>query len=232
MIEQASIPGYLTTAQAARVSGLTAHRIGCLVRSGDIDAIKSGNTLLVNAASLNRYAQANQGRGRPMDAQTAFGALWLLSGLDASWLPYARKRRLRLGLQTLTPEKLSWQLRKRSEVRRYRAGDSFLEALAGQLVLSGSSSAMLGQLGLLGQEGKVEGYCLAGELNDIEDSYFLRSNSDGNVVIRVAQWLPEDARGEMPIAVVAVDLTQSLDTRVRGAGMSTLGRLLDEYRSI
>ena len=232
MVTGANIQGYLTTSQAAQATGLTAHRIGCLVRAGEIDAIKSGNTLLVDAVSLQAYTKANMGRGRPMDVRTAFGVLWLLSGLDADWLSYAQERRLRIRLRSCSAEELSWQLRKRAQTRRYRASGSFLAGISDSLVLSGASSGLLGDFGLLKTDGAVEGYCLEEDVERLEKSFFLAEDAHGNAVVRVAPWLPDAPDGEMPIAVVAADLAQSLGAREREAGLDMLRRLLDEHREV
>ena len=231
MMNEAIIPGYMTTAQAAEATGLTAHRIGCLARSGEIEAVKSGNTLLIDATSLRSYAQANQGRGRPMDAQTAYGALWTLSGFDASWLTYAQARRLDIRLKNASAESLSWQLRKRAQTRRYRASQSFLETAEEYLTLSGASSSLLGPFGLLQSEGRIEGYIAEGKADDFVASCFLQEDTGGNAIIHIASWLPGELGDEMPLAVVAADLAQSLDTREREAGLDMLGRLLDDYRN-
>lgn len=232
MFKDARIPGYMTTAEAAEASGLTAHRVGCLARAGAIDAVKSGNTILVDAMSLQAYAQANQGRGRPMGARAAFAVLWLLSGRDADWLAYAQARRLRLRLQAAAAEPLSWQLRKRAETRRYRASESYLGAIAESLALSGTRSRHLERFGLLPRNGTVEGYCLGGDAGRLADLFFLAEDSHGNVVVHAAPWLPDSPDGEMPITVVAADLAQSLNARERKAGLDMLGRLLDEHRNV
>lgn len=232
MMTKVNIQGFMTTTQASEASGLTAHRIGCLVRAGEIDAMKSGNTLLVDATSLQAYAKANKGRGRPMDARTAYGALWLLSGLDADWLSYAQARRLRIRLRSCSAEELSWQLRKRAQTRRYRASGSFLTGISDSLVLSGASSGLLGDFGLLKTDGTVEGYCREEDIGRLEKNFFLAKDTHGNVAARVASWLPEAPDGEMPIAVVAADLAQSLDAREREAGFDILRRLLDEHREV
>ena len=232
MLKDAKIPGFMTTAEASVASGLSAHRIGCLARAGEIDAAKSGNTILVDAASLQSYVTANQGRGRPMDARTAYAALWLLSGLEADWLSYAQSRRLRLRLQSASAESLSWQLRKRAAMRRYRASESFLGPVAGALVLSGASSGRLAEFGLLQAGGRVEGYCPESEADELVASFFLAEDPHGNVALHVAPWLPDGARGEMPIAATAADLAQSMDAREREAGLEMLRRLLDEHRDV
>ncbi|MBQ9004367.1 MAG: helix-turn-helix domain-containing protein [Eggerthellaceae bacterium] len=220
----------MTTAEASAASGLSAHRVGCLARAGEIGAVKSGNTILVDAASLQSYAAANQGRGRPLDARTAYAALWLLSGLEAGWLSYAQSRRLRLRLQAASAESLSWQLRKRAETRRYRASDSFLGGVAGSLHRSGASSARLAEFGLLQASGTAEGYCLSEDVGRLEASFYLVEDPHGNVVVHAAPWLPDGIGAEMPAAVTAADLVQSMDTREREAGLGMLRRLLDEHR--
>jgi len=232
MLKEATIPGYMTTSQAAEATGLTAHRIGCLVRAGEIEAAKSGNTLLVDAASLQSYAKANQGRGRPMDARTAYGALWALSGLDADWLTYAQARRLNARLRNVSAESLSWQLRKRAQLRRYRASASFLDAVARSLALSGASSGLLGSFGLLQAPGKVEGYIADDQIDNLVASCFLQEDPQGNAIIHAAPWLPEGLDTEMPVAAVAADLSQSLDSREREAGLDMMRRLLDDYRNV
>ncbi len=232
MLKEATIPGYMTTSQAAEATGLTAHRIGCLARAGEIDAAKSGNTLLVDAASLQSYAKANQGRGRPMDARTAYGALWALSGIEAGWLTYAQARRLNARLRSASAEALSWQLRKRAQLQRYRASESFLDDVAESLALSGASSGLLGSFGLLQAPGKVEGYIADDQIDNLVASCFLQKDPQGNVTIHAAPWLPEGLGAEMPVAAVAADLAQSLDTRERKAGLDMMRRLLDDYRNV
>lgn len=232
MFKNAKIQGLMTTAQASELTGLTAHRIGCLARAGEIEAAKSGNTLLIDSASLQTYALAKQGRGRPMDVQTAYAALWMLSGLNPDWLSYAQFRRLRLRLATMSAEMLVWQLRKRAEVHHYRASESMLNKVANSIVLSGTSSNCLNDFELLQIENKVEGYCLINNLDKLKKSCFLTEDTSGNVIVHASAWLPNDELRAMPIAVVAADLAQSLITREREAGLNTLRRLLSEYRDI
>ena len=167
-----------------------------------------------------------------MDSRTAFGALWALSGLDFGWLTYAQARRLGARLKIASAEWLSWQLRKRAQPRRYRASASFLDSIAESLCLSGSSSSILGSFGLLQSRGTVEGYTTEDKVDELTSSYFLQEDTQGNVIIHVASWLPDGLGVEMPIAAVAADLAQSLDTRERESGLDMLRRLLDDYRNV
>ena len=232
MVEGGNIPGLVTTAQAAGMSGLTPHRIGCLARAGEVEAVKVGNTLLVDVASLRAYATANMGRGRPLDARSAHAALWLLSGLGAGWLEYTRLRRLRIRLRQYSAEELSWRVRKRARVKRFRASASFLGEIRGSLILSGASSPLAGDFGLLPAVDAVEGYCLEEEAGELEARFSLAEDAHGNVVIHVAPWLPDALDGEMPVGVVAADLAQSPATREREAGFAMIRRLLDGCREV
>lgn len=51
----------------------------------------------------------------------------------------------------------------------------------------------------------------------------------GNVVLHVAEWMPEGVGMAMPSAVCAADLAASLDARERRAGLSALEEMLDGY---
>ena len=225
------IQGFLTTEQASELSGMTAHRIACLARANEIDAVKIGNTLLVDAASLQRYSQNSQGNGRPLSAKTAYAALWLLSKIDADWLSYQQRRRLDIFLETTSVEKLCWQCRKRATRYVFRVSKSYEKKLESSLLLTSKNSRAVSSLGLVGSFEGVEGYCHSSQLLSLEKRYHLQPDNQGNAVIYSASWLPENIEGEMPIAVIAMDLAQSLNTRERSIGKKKLKELLDEYRA-
>lgn len=229
-----NIQGLLNTTQAAEASGLTAHRIGCLARAGEIRASKVGNTLLIDAASLQSYVQNAQGRGRPFDPQMAFAALWTLSGIEPNWLTYSQANRMRTRLAGTTAEALVWQCRRRAQTHTYRVSDSFKAQLAESLVLSGRSSLDIPSFGLTPQKGVTEGYCSNADLDSIVQTCHLAEDAEGNAIIHVASWLPnlpERTTGKMPIAVVAADLTHSISTREHSAGIKKLKELLSAYQT-
>ena len=232
MIKEATIDGLMTTAQAAEYSGLSPHRIGCLARVGEIDAFKNGNMLLIDSLSLAAYVRASQGRGRPMDSKTAWAALWLLVRREVGWLDYYQMRRLRKRVESASAEVLLWQLRRRAYTRRYRVSASFLPVLEGAICLTGTSSNSLSQFGLMPVDDFVEGYCTQASASGIIESCRLVEDAQGNVTLRVADWLPQGAIGEMPPSVVAADLALSLNSRERSAGLQKFKEMLDAFRSI
>ena len=97
---------------------------------------------------------------------------------------------------------------------------------------TGASSARLAEFGLLQAGGTAEGYCLSEDVGKLEASFYLAEDPHGNVVVHAAPWLPDGIGAEMPAAVTAADLAQSMDTREREAGLGMLGRLLGEHRNV
>ena len=223
---------YLSTREAADLFGVTQHQVAQLCRSGEV-AFKriAGNALLVDSRSLRQYIQLRKGRGRPFDQKTALAALWMLSGLPVDWLEYPQLRRLKIRLAQIDADSLVWLTRRRSEVRAFRVSRSFANEISGRLILTGSSDAVAQRFGLTPRGDTVEGYVVKSDLPCLEEDFFLVDDSDGNVVLRVADWLPDWNEAAMPAAVCAADLATSLNTRERSAGIRVLEAMLDEYAS-
>lgn len=223
-----NISGMATTAQAAKILGVGVHNIGRLVRDGELSCVRTaGDAMLIPAAEVRGYAQLRQGKGRPLAPATAMAALWELSGIEADWLDYAQARRLRLRLSSVSAEDLVWQARKRARTSAFRCDASFLEAAAGMVALSGRSR--LGEFGLVGGCDVLEGYVCAEGLDAVVDAYFMVPDPAGNVMLHVAEWMPEGVGAAMPVAVCAADLAASLDARERRAGLSALEEMLDDH---
>ncbi|WP_143412117.1 hypothetical protein [Arabiibacter massiliensis] len=230
MTTTSNISGYLSTAEASHVLGSTSHHVARLARDGEIASLRTaGDALLVDASSLYVYKQISRGKGRPFSNRMAFAALWELSGLEAPWLSYAQRRRLRIKLADTTAEDLVWVTRKRAVERRYRASASFLPRIKERMILSGRTRETSGALGLVASDDVVEGYARLDDLADLARSFFLEDDPRGNVVVHAEDWLPDVEGSTMPEAVVAVDLAASLDTRGRSAGLAKLKELIDGY---
>lgn len=229
MEQQTDIQAMITTAKAAEVSSLTQHQVAALARSGEISSLKLGNTLLIDSISLRRYDRDNCGKGRPLTQATALGALWLLSGLDATWLTYHQCRRMKLMLASIDARTFLWRVRNRSQVIRYRVSDSFREELARSLKATGLSSPLSQSLGLLNSGNILEGYCTTEDVAQLEQSCFLRRSPQGNVLVHVCAFLPDG--DEMPLAVVAADLTASADSRAHECGLNAIEELLYDYQN-
>lgn len=227
----ANIQGFLSGAQTANLLGVSAHQVAALARGGEIAAINAaGKALLINAESAKRYQQLHQGKGRPLNEQTAMAALLEISGIESVALPYQQARRLKLKLQAISAEDLVWQARRRATTRRYRCSESFLEALSSKVSLSGLN-ALNGNFDLTEGVGTLEGYVHQAILDSLIDEFFLNEDLKGNVTLHVTQ--NDYELGKMvPVGVVAADLAASLNTREHRAGITKLKELLDEYRCL
>lgn len=231
MSTSSNISGHYSSTQAAQLLGVTDHEIARLVRDGELSAIKvAGRAFLLNASDVHLYAVIRQGKGRPLSASSAWAALWVVSGLDADWLDYSQMRRLRIKLESITPEELVWQTRRRMGAQRFRASQSFIPKIKDELVLTGRSCISVLKSELTEQNEILEGYARS-NLHDLGERYHLAKDATGNVIIHTAEGEQRlfDGVEQAPIAVVAADLAFTLDTRERNAGLSVLRRLIDEF---
>jgi hypothetical protein len=137
-------------------------------------------------------------------------------------------RRLDDRLASIDAEELVHATRRRAAVRRYRTSESFLAAVREAVVPSGTS-AMKPSTSRMDQGlGRVDGYCTSEAAELLEHDLHLVEDSRGNVTLRVAATptVSLEGRGTMPVAVVAADLAEALETRERSAGLRVLERLL------
>ena len=231
MLISTSISGYFTATQAAEALGVSSHEVARLAREEKIKAKKVRNVLLIDAIDLQLYVTLHQGKGRPFMSSVAWAALWILSGLDAEWLSYQQRRRLKDKLQKISACDLVWQARNRSVTRRYRVSESFLKKLKSELILTGKSNDLFENT-LTQQDQMIEGYTDI-DYEILEQKYHMVEDTNGNVIIHVVQDETSliNMVDSVPKAVAAADLALSLDTRERQAGLQMLERLLSEYRS-
>ncbi|WKN61251.1 hypothetical protein HJ581_0047575 [Rhodococcus opacus] len=69
------------------------------------------------------------------------------------------------------------------------------------------------------------------DLAGVIDTFGLVADGQGDVTLRVVTGLDRFfTTTTLPVAAVAVDLMESLDTRERSAGAWVLGELLDDFR--
>jgi excisionase family DNA binding protein len=230
---KSNVSGKYSVNEAAALLGVSGVWEKQLINSGAIDAIKTtGGIFLINAQSLSDYARIRKGRGRPWKPETAWAALWLLSGLEVDWLTYSQRRRLLIRLKTIESEELVWLLRKRSKTSKFWVSKSALPKIAKCLSLTGKSSNIVNNLGLTSGTDSIEGYAYNSRMDIMINKYHLLDSDDTNVIFHTVDSLPfhlEDF-AEMPEAVTVVDLCVSSVTRERSAGLSRLKELLSENR--
>ena len=217
-----------TDAAAARL-GVSQRQVQRLIRAGELPAQRTaGDAWLVDALALNALGRARPSRGRPWTAETAWAALWRLSGLDVGWLGARTEARLRERLRHLDTAGLVVACRRRAVTHRYRASDSFVEALRETVVRSGTSAVTAADFGLAAEATRVDGYCDPKAHDDFVTRFHLTPDTRGNVTLRVVHAPPAGLldRAAMPTAAIALDLAESLEVRERSAGVRILEDLL------
>jgi len=219
----------VTTDQAAERLGVTQRQVQRLIASGELAAQRTaGDAWLVDALALNALSRGRPARGRPWSVETAWAALWRLSGLEADWLGTRTAARLRDRLAHLDTETLVHACRHRATTHRYRASESFLESLRARIALTGASATTVADFEMPPDLTRVDGYCTPDTLTGLITRFRLAPDDRGNVTLRVVEG-PAAAVLDgpaMPIAVVAIDLAESYEPRERSAGVRVLERLL------
>lgn len=215
----------MTATELAERLGVTRRRATDLLASGAVAGRRLANgTWLADVDSVTRYEFTARGRrGRALDAATAWGLLWEISGLDADWLTPNTRSRVRRRIGQTGAEDLVRAVASRTTARRYRAANA--ERAAEGLITTGRAAA--GRLGteLIDDRRRVSGYVRSGTADAYAEAHFMVADIAGQDVI-YENTLPirydDDA---MPAAVIAADLAMSTDTRERSAGLSALEEL-------
>lgn len=220
----------LTSREAARRLHVSDREVRRLAAVGDLRSRKLGGRLLVQVDALDQRLQSRPSRGRPMSARVAWGLLWELSDLRASWLRDSERSRLRSWLRTASVESVALAVRRRAVRHDLRLLPQYLEAVAGAdgVLAGGISAAEFVGADIVGL-GAAEIYCTADRLAELTGEYGLSDRGETNLTVRVPA-LPEadllTGRDAMPAAAVAVDLLESADIRTRRAGHDVAERLL------
>ena len=219
----------LSIAQAAEVLGLNESRVRALAARGDLRARKIGSRWLVDDASVRARRERGASEGRPFSPRVAWAYLLLLSGEPVAWLDAASRSRLRARLRHDPVARVLPRLRRRAEVRHYRAAASALALIesAADLVRSGVSAA--GDYGAsIRASGQLDGYLTSSRMRKIAYQAALEpvDPREANVVLRVSA-LPFVLRGRKiaPAGAVAADLLESVDQRTSRAGNELAERL-------
>lgn len=230
----------LSSKEAARFLGTTPHQIAMLAAKGEVKSAKIAGILLVDPFSLRQYKQLYRGKGRPLSPNVAWGALWLLSGIDAPWLAYQQRRRLIMKLQDIGAKDLVWQTRKRATLRVFRVNTASFPAIRPELVLSGKSTDRADIFGMPQNERELEGYASTQTIEELQQAHELYEDTTGNLLVHTtpdgdppwphADVLREGGERQLPVAAVAADLAASLDPREARAGLRALEILLRGFR--
>ena len=217
----------MTTAEAARRLRVSQRQVERLIHRGEVPARRTaGDAWVVDALAVNALGRSRPARGRPWSAEVAWGALWMLSDLEASWVDQRTRSRLSSRLAAMDAAGVVHACRRRADVVRYRVSESFLDELREALVLSGVSSAE--RYGLAEDTARLEGYCDAEASAELHAKFRLVDDERGNVTLRVTRFPDVVNVGlrRMPAGVVAVDLAESYESREREAGLRAIETFL------
>ncbi|MCV7106932.1 DNA-binding protein [Mycolicibacterium chitae] len=221
----------MTAADAAEQLAVSQRQVTRLARSGVLTISRVvGRTLLLDAASVHRLAGRVRHNGRPWSAPTAWAALALLSGQRVDWLGASALSRLRHRLRGLNHREVVWLARQRATVHQMQGWGKDAGLLpTGVSALRDPEVAVL--FGLPPVDRGSDGYVLDSGFGDLVTNFGLFEDIAGDVVVRV---VPDDAGYAVDrplLAAIAVDLSESLDTRESAAGERVLEALLAEFRS-
>ncbi|WP_167472813.1 helix-turn-helix domain-containing protein [Nocardia arthritidis] len=224
----------MTTAQAAELLDITPRQVARMAAAGRLEvARRAGRTLLVDAGSVHRLARQRRHPGRIWTQRIAWGALTLLSGSDPGWLSAAERTRLTHRLRKMDADELAHLSANRAITHRFRGDSVAVQDLSTTIALTGSSATRhphWSRLELTSQTTRVDGYIPTTELATLVDHFHLMSDPAGAVILRATTFEEAFVGGSTPWAAVAVDLTESLDTREHRAGYHELTNLLEEVR--
>lgn len=226
----------LTVEQAAARLGVAEREVRRLLSAGELGGERFGGSWMVDAWSVARRAALRPGRGRPWVPRVAWAALWLLSGLDVSWLSSGDLSRLRRRLQGTDPVALAGATRARASLDRVRVLPEYLDSLvASPEVVRGGVSAAEAVAADVVSTGVAEIYCASHVRGELFTRYGVQeSTSNPNLYVRVPAIdnLPVlTDRHTMPAGVVAVDLLDSIDPRTVSAGHDLAEQLLQGIRA-
>lgn len=220
----------MTAADAAAHLQVSQRQVRRLANNGVLTTTRVvGRTLLLDAASVHQLAGRVRHNGRPWTPATAWAALALLSGQNATWMDSAALSRLRHRLRGAHAPEVAWLARGRARVHQMQGWGR-----ATGLVPTGVSALREPQLAALFDLSPVDrgtdGYVAARHFDDMATDLGLFEDIEGDITVRV---VPDDAGYTVDrplLAAVAVDLSESLDTREAAAGERVLDGLLAEFR--
>lgn len=217
----------VSTVEAARVLGVSVQHVRRLTDAGELTRLARG---VIDRDSLERYiAERQGGRTRVWAEHTAWGAIALLSEVEAPWLGPTQASRVRAWMRTITePGDLVTQTRNRADVQTFQAHPSALRRLRDELVTTDPS-----RLGLVGtQPQSRDGYLPAGRLARAIASFGLGADPGGNLTLRVTAFDIDTVRdiATRGVVLTALDAATSRDPRERGVGEQALTAALERFR--
>ncbi len=223
-----------TVAEAAEVLGVTPRDVQLLVRSGALTSVgTAGRTLLLDAAAVRARVAHGSFRGRPWSERNVWQGLAVLGNTDAPGAPSVErltKLRSQLRVELLRQfEKWPAKTAARAKVTRWRSAPSYLPALRNRIATTGWAAIVVdpdtaARFGLAAGGTPLEaadGYTT--DTDTLVADLYLTPDPRGNVTLRQTCYAPAPPLAND--ATIALDLSESLDTRLRRAGLDKLSEL-------
>jgi hypothetical protein len=216
----------MTVSEAAGLLGVSTRQVQHLVASGELRQLARG---IVDRTSVELLSIVRGGsHERAWSADTAWGAVSLLSGGAADWMGATQRSRLRLRLRGLGAADLVERTRGRATVRRYRAHSSAGQRLLGILVYAADAAGRLG----LADTNDIDGYLAAEDEAGLVTAHGLIRDDEGRVTLRTTTMDLDIVRdlANRNVVLAGLDLSESLDARERRAGLHAVDRALRDFR--
>lgn len=221
----------MTTREAAECLKVTTEAVRKMLKNARLEqAGVAGRTILIDAGSVHRVKRDGKRSGRLWTEQTAWAALFLLSGQKVTWLSSSELWRLRKRLASVSAEEFQQLARNRATSRRFRGSDSAKQMLSKAMAVTGTGlladPRIANSFNLASGAGAFEGYAKAGFIDKNAKKLGLREDPTGDIVIRELNFVLPLNDGHVPTAAIAVDLQDSHSTRERSAGRAKIEELL------
>jgi hypothetical protein len=215
----------LGVADAAERLGVSTRQVRHLAASGDLRLLARG---VVDEASVDRLLAVRGGsHRRAWSEETAWGAVALLSGVEASWMGESQRSRLKGRLRAHSAEQLLERSRDRAEVHRYAGHASTAARLRSDVVGLSKAATVLG----LAESSAVDGYVSVDALEGLVARHGLIRDDTGQYTLRATTMdLAVVERLAEGTVLAALDLAESLDVRERRVGLDALDDALARFR--
>jgi excisionase family DNA binding protein len=217
----------LSVPDAAKRLGVNDARVRALIAAGDLHAAKIGGRWLLDGLSVARRERDGAAHGRPFEPHNAWAVILIASDENPDWIMPGVRWRLRQLLSLQGIAELRQRLRHRARIRPLRAHPGELRYLAQRRRLARSGVSGAGEHGLgLASGVELDAYVTGETLPRLIDEHALADAEPGeaNVLLRAVPqeaWHLDDRR-TAPLAAVALDLAESLDSRSARVGADTL----------
>lgn len=217
----------LAVSEAADRLGVTPRQVQHLVARGDLSSVARG---FVDASSVDRLIAIRRGgRARAWSEATAWGAVAMLSGMEAIWMGESQRSRLRAQLRQFSAEQVVARTRNRAIAMRYAGHPSAVSRVRAAAVSTHLAARRLG----LADVNAVDAYVDVNKVHEVARSHALVLDGRGTFTLRATTMAMDVVRQlvENGDVVAALDMAESLDVRERSAGTKALGDALETFRA-